>query len=263
MFKKIMLKIFPRKYLLFFYRTFFVFFSLNPIKFISSYKNYILDLFEYRRKNNIGSVPILNLYPQIHDKTSSTPVDTYYFYQDTWCAAKVFQNKPEYHVDIGSSALLVGILSQFTKVCSVDIRPLKVCLDGLECKKGSLLNLPFEDNSIHSLSSLCVLEHVGLGRYGDEIDPKATDKAIIGLQRVTIPGGNLYISVPIDTEDTVYFNAHKAFEYSNFVKRFSDMELIEVKFIQKGRMYDLAGLEKLDLSVLVVGLFHFRKRHAK
>ncbi len=260
MFKKIMLKIFPRKYLLFFYRTFFVFFSLNAFKFISSYKNYIWDFFEYRRKNNIGKVPILNLYPKIYDKVSITPIDTYYFYQDTWAAAKIFQNKPGYHVDVGSTALLIGILSQFTKVCSVDIRPLDIQLIGLECKKGSLTNLPFADKTIKSVSSLCVLEHVGLGRYGDEIDPKATNKAITELQRIIALGGNLYISVPIDKEDTIYFNAHKAFEYNSFVKRFTRMELIEVKFIQKNAMYDLDDFKELDLSVLVVGLFHFRKK---
>lgn len=252
-----------KKYILFFQRVFFRFVSFNIFKFFSCYKDFIRDLFSYKNKEGAGKIQILNLYPQIYDKTSSTPVDPWYFYQDTWAAGKIFQNRPEYHVDIGSTALLVGILSQFTKVCSIDIRPLAVRLPGLECKKGSLVNLPFKDNSVHSLSSLCVLEHVGLGRYGDEIDPRATDKAINELMRVMAPGGNLYLSVPIDRKDTVYFNAHKAFEYHSFVKRFPEMELPEAKFIQKNNIYGLDDLPELDFSTLVVGLFHFRKKYAE
>jgi SAM-dependent methyltransferase len=263
MMRKMILKIVPRKYLVLLYRIFLAFFSFNIFKFIKGYIGYILDLLKYKSKEGTEKIKIINLYPIIYEKTPTTPIDFYYFYQDTWCAYKIFQNKPIYHVDIGSTYLLVGILSQFTKVCSVDIRPLDVKLAGLECKKGSLTNLPFADNTIESLSSLCVLEHVGLGRYGDEIDPKATNKAISELQRIITPGGNLYLSVPIDKGDTIYFNAHKAFEYNSFVKRFTDMDIVEVKFIQKNAMYNLDDLNKLDLAILVVGLFYFRKKVKK
>ena len=263
MLKKSIRRIIPRKYLHFFYRVFFRFIEFNILSFLKGYSSFILDMLKYKNKEGAEKIKIIDLYPQIYEKIPTTPVDFYYFYQDTWAAGKIFQNKPDYHVDVGSTALLVGILSQFTRVCSVDIRPLEVKLEGLECKKGSILNLPFNDNFISSLSSLCVLEHVGLGRYGDEIDPKATNKAISELQRIVIPGGYLYLSVPIDKEDTIYFNAHKAFEYSSFIKRFTDMELVEVKFIQRNEIYNPDELKKLDLSVLVVGLFHFRKKIKK
>ena len=57
--------------------------------------------------------------------------------------------------------------------------------------KGSVLDLTFEDNSIESLSSLCIVEHIGLGRYGDIIDSFGSEKAINELKRVVKLGGTI------------------------------------------------------------------------
>lgn len=88
-------------------------------------------------------------------------------------------------------------------------------------KKGSILELPFEDNSIQTLSSLCVVEHIGLGRYGDPVDSFGSEKAIKELKRVLQVGGIILFSVPVDNENKIYFNAHRAFarEYILLVKR--------------------------------------------
>ena len=40
------------------------------------------------------------------------------------------------------------------------------------------------------------LEHIGLGRYGDKVDPMGDIRAMNELARVTAPGGNLLIAVP-------------------------------------------------------------------
>jgi hypothetical protein len=44
--------------------------------------------------------------------------------------------------------------------------------------------LPFKNNSIECISSLCVLEHIGLGRYGDKLDPFGTEKAIEEIKTI-------------------------------------------------------------------------------
>ena len=150
-----------------------------------------------------------DLYPCLRDKTETSPVEPTYFYQDTWAAEKIFQNKPCTHVDVGSKVATVGIISKFVPTTMVDIRPLPVTLENLTFKKGSITDLPFEDNSIESLSSLCVVEHIGLGRYGDEIDPLGSEKAISELKRVVASKGHLLISVPVDDKNKIYFNAQE------------------------------------------------------
>src|ERR1035437_931822 len=114
-------------------------------------------------------------------------------------------------VDVGSTVLLVGILSQFTRWHSVDIRPMQCELEGLECKDGSVLNLPYKDDEVPCLTTMCVLEHIGLGRYGDPINPTGTNDAASEIRRVVAPGGVVVYSVPVGLEEVLEFNANRRF----------------------------------------------------
>jgi hypothetical protein len=190
-----------------------------------------------------------------------TPVDLNYFYQDTWAAGKILRARPQVHVDLGSTALLVGILAAWTRVISVDVRPLPVALDGLVTCAGTGVSLPFRDRSIRSLSSLCVIEHIGLGRYGDQLDPQGTEKAAAELQRVLAPGGDLYVSVPIERENRVYFNAHRAFSMTSVSKMMSELDLEETMLVQGHRKLSPHEIEALNVhGPMVFGLFHFRRQ---
>ena len=57
--------------------------------------------------------------------------------------------------------------SAFVPIEHYDYRPPDIRLDNLESGFADLLNLPFSDRSIASLSCMHVVEHVGLGRYGE------------------------------------------------------------------------------------------------
>ncbi len=208
------------------------------------------------RKNNKFILNTKDLFPRIYDKTSLTALDPVYFYQDTWCAKKIFESMPEHHYDIGSKADMVGIISQFVPTTMVDIRPLTVKLFNLTFMEGNILSLPFEDNSIHSLSSICVIEHIGLGRYGDPLDQFGSEKAVLELFRVLAPLGNLYISVPIDKENKIYFNAHRAFTREYILDIFKPLELIEEKYIFGNNLIDVCKKE----NGFGTGLYHFRKK---
>lgn len=169
--------------------------------------------------------------PQINDVTATTPVDPTYFYQDAWAFEKIVGQKPEWHVDVGSHHKYVSLLSKVVKTTMVDIRPLPTPLESLEFKAGSILELPFESGSVPSISSLCVVEHIGLGRYGDPLDPQGTEKSIAELKRVIRPGGSLYLSIPIDDENRVYFNAHRAFREDYLLSLFAPFEVVERRYI--------------------------------
>ncbi len=237
---------------------------LNLIKSLKVFLRFTNDLIKYQYTNSNTDKKryefnMVDLFPCYWDKTVNTPVEPTYFYQDTWAAGEIFKYKPSYHVDVGSSATTVGIISNFVPTTMVDIRPLPVNLKNLTFKKGSITKLPFEDCSIESLSSLCVVEHIGLGRYGDEIDPFGSEKAISELKRVLTHGGRLLLSVPVDAENKIYFNAHRAFTKDYILKLFFDFELIEDAYIYGYEMYDSYNSEK----GFGTGLFHLRKRLVK
>ena len=191
-------------------RNVYAIFRLFTFEFRFSYiKNIFWYIRSYHEANKVinANFSDIKLYPCLDDRTALTPIDPVYFFQDTWAARKIFELKPERHYDVGSSVKTIGILSQFVPVTMIDIRPLPLNLSGMDFNMGSILDLPFEDCSIESISSLCVVEHIGLGRYGDPIDSFGSEKAIIELKRVVSVGGVILFSVPVDSMNTIYFNA--------------------------------------------------------
>ena len=75
---------------------------------------------------------------------------------------------------------------------------------------------PSFDATTDSLSCLHALEHVGLGRYGDQLDVNGWLKAWSNLVRMVQPGGRLYLSTPIGPQ-RVEFNAHRVFAVRTLV----------------------------------------------
>ena len=209
------------------------FFVFRPIQFLSKYFLFFKQ-YKYLKRLAGSDQKIFSwfFYPCLLDNTKYTPVDSVYFYQDTWAAKKIFEIKPQHHYDIGSSVKTVGIISQFVSTTMIDIRPINLDLDGLSFQKGSILELPFPDNSIESLSSLCVIEHIGLGRYGDPLDFWGSEKSIIEIKRVLKPGGICLLSVPVDHENIIYFNAHRAFTRDYLFSLFEyDLKIVEEWYI--------------------------------
>lgn len=208
-------------------------FTLRPVAGVSAAWRFLSEFRRYRAlgPNNAFSLTPRDILPHLRDRTDATPLDPVYFYQDTWAARRIFRDKPDHHYDIGSSAMTVGIISQFVPTTMVDIRPVELALPGLSFLKGSILQLPFHDNSVTSISSLCVVEHIGLGRYGDDLDPFGSEKAIREIVRVTKNGGRIYFSVPVDSTNKVYFNAHRAFTREYLLSLFDACTLKEEQYI--------------------------------
>ncbi len=232
------------------------FFTFSPILF---FKQYLWFFNQHRLLKKMGPNKVfqeVEWYPCLFDKITHTPIDPVYFYQDSWAAGKVFEMKPRRHVDIGSSAKTMGILSQFVPVTMVDIRPIGLALESLNFVQASITELPFKDQSIESLSCLCVVEHIGLGRYGDKLDPYGSEKAIMELKRVLARGGYLLISLPVDKKNKIYFNAHRAFSYDYIRELFSGLDLVEEKFQYGPKMYPTYMPEK----GFGTGMFMLRKK---
>ncbi|MCP2789027.1 DUF268 domain-containing protein, partial [Salmonella enterica subsp. enterica serovar Typhimurium] len=89
-----------------------------------------------------------------------------------------------------------------------------------------LTGLGLPDASLPSLSCLHVVEHVGLGRYGDPLDIAGSERALAELQRVLAPEGRLYLSVPVGRERICY-NAHRVFSPRSIVDALSGLALRE------------------------------------
>lgn len=204
-------------------------------------------------------VPLGDTYPCLTDHLSHTPFDPHYFYQAAWLARRLAANSPEKHVDIGSDVRMINVLSAFVPTEFLDYRPLQARLSGLTCGSGNLVALSQPDASIRSLSCLHVVEHVGLGRYGDPLDPEGDHKALGELQRVLAPQGRLYLSLPVGRE-RVCFNAHRVFDPQTIIASMKSVRLLEFSLVDDNGGYHEAVPPDMAAGLEYgCGLFIFEK----
>lgn len=220
---------------------------------------YVVEWLAFCRQAGSWSVKIADSYPCLADRLPTTPFDPHYFYQGNWLARRLADVKPRQHVDIGSSVLTMGVLSAHVPTIFVDYRPLVVRQSGLNCVAADILRLPFADRSVQSLSCLHVIEHIGLGRYGDPLNADGARLAAEELQRLVGQGGTLYLSTPIGRE-RVFFNAHRVFAPATILSWFAQLQLTRFSYVS-----DEGALHENVSPVLVPGLdygcgfFEFRR----
>ena len=229
---------------------------------IGLYKKYLEELKAYQKLPGAEKIDPVDLWPCLFDKTETSPMDKHYFYQAAWASRRIIQTAPTRHFDIGSQLDLIGILSASIPIIFLDIRPLIVSLSNVQSLAGSILNLPFLDNSISSLSCLHVIEHIGLGRYGDPFDPMGTRKAAQELVRVLKPGGSLFLSLPIGRE-RLCFNAHRIHSPQTALDYFADLHLKEFSCEDDGKLLENVDPYHFEKSNYACGLFWFIKNKSK
>lgn len=202
-------------------------------------------------------------YPCLEDKTQITRFDHHYIYHPAWAARILVKTKPEYHIDISSSLYFCSMVSAFIPVKFYDYRSAKINLSNLTSDHADITALPFEDNSIQSLSSMHTVEHIGLGRYGDPIDPNGDLKAIAELERVLSPDGNMLFVVPVGKDAKILFNAHRIYTYNQIITYFKDLKLVEFSLITDNPKLDEfiedADPKLTELCTYGCGCFWFRK----
>jgi hypothetical protein len=166
----------------------------------------------------------------LDEATPETAFDRHYVYHCAWASRVVAETHPEKHVDIASSLYFATQLSAFVPAEFYDYRPAALELSNLATGRADLLALEFPDRSIASLSCMHVVEHVGLGRYGEPLDPQADLLAMSELQRVVAAGGSLLFVVPVGAPRIV-FNAHRIYAYEQVVDAFPELTLREFALI--------------------------------
>jgi hypothetical protein len=238
-----------------------VFDPVRAVRGLMAYPRYFSDWRRYASLQRTDGLKLRHAIPQLHDRKSFTPVDPHYFYMDAWALRRLTRDRPVQHVDIGSSISFVSLLSAVVPTLFVDYRPPRVRLDGLSLIQGNLLQLPFRNRSIDSLSCLHVAEHIGLGRYGDPLEPLGTEKAAAELCRVLSPGGQLYFAVPVG-KPRLCFNAHRVVTAAQVLSCFDELELQEFSAIDdSGIFYEHADCSHFDKNDYACGLFVFRRKH--
>lgn len=238
----------------------------NYIKNKIQYKNFTNEFNQFVRLTSYTRRGINanwdDRYPCLHDKTSNTDFDRHYIYHPAWAARVLKKTKPDLHIDISSILYFSSIISAFIPIRFYDYRPTKIQLDNFKSEHADLLSLPFENNSIKSLSCMHTVEHIGLGRYGDPLDPDGDLKAIYELKRVLALGGNLLFVVPIG-RPKIMFNAHRIYSYEQIINYFEGLDLAEFSLIpdnpNDGGLVQGATKQMANNQTYGCGCFWFKK----
>lgn len=199
-----------------------------------------------KRKN--FSIQPQYMWPILNEKFAYAGSIGNYFWQDLWAAKLVIDSGVKKHFDIGSrlDGFIAHLLAADIDVTMIDVRKFPGEVEGLHTIVDDATTLSqIPDQSIESMSALCSLEHFGLGRYGDPIDPESCFKCFDNIQKKLKKGGKLYITLPIGQE-RVEFNAHRVFYASTVVECFSSLKLEEFSCAAEGRIEYNVDIQKYD-----------------
>lgn len=138
----------------------------------------------------------------------------------------IFERGKLKHFDIGSSVemFIMPLSAAGIKVTLLDIRETNF-LDAFEiknkvfdaCSSNNKNAEILKKENIYSLSCIHAIEHFGLGRYQDDIDPFAQKKFISNAADLLLKGSIFYLGMPIG-DNEVFYNAHRLMSINYYKK---------------------------------------------
>ena len=223
--------------------------------------------FKAARRGEEASIPLALDYPCLLDRHDAAGrASGHYFHQDLLVARRIFEQQPRWHIDVGSRIDgFVAHVACFREIEVIDIRPPSAAIPNVTFRQMDITNPDHcRLGAADSVSCLHALEHFGLGRFGDPIDPLGYQKGLDGLVNLLEPGGVLYLSVPIGRE-RIEFNAHRVFSMRRLLQLLKHLELCRFSYVDDlGALHSVQDAEQLPLDTLDslhfgLGIFELKK----
>lgn len=250
-------------------------FGIDPFRLVralSGLPGFVRDWRKFRGSNFHGSIA---LKPCLHDRfQEGGSTKSEYFWQDLLVAQWIHRAGPDRHVDVGSRFDgFVAHVASFREIEVFDVRPMTSQVPGVVFRRANLMDassLPADMDAGYcdSLSCLHVLEHFGLGRYGDPVDPRGYEAGFANLARLLRPRGTLYLSTPIGRE-RVEFNANWVFDPGTILRLAESNRLIlrNLTVVREGSTFAVVKPNRTNLVELSsahynLGIFTFDKMPA-
>lgn len=247
--------------------------GIDPLRFLRSLRglpHFLSDWVKFRK----GYSGRLSFMPCLHDRyEEGGATQSEYFWQDLLVARWIHAAQPERHVDVGSRVDgFVAHVAAYREIEVFDVRPITSQVPGIVFRQANLMDhesvgLKAQGGGGYcdSISCLHAIEHFGLGRYGDPIDPHGYEQGIANLAQLLKPGGTFYLSTPIGQE-RVEFNANWVFDPRTIIRcaKANGLKLRTLMAVSSAsgpRDISLTeeSLDALAASRYILGIFVFTK----
>jgi SAM-dependent methyltransferase len=88
------------------------------------------------------------------------------------------------------------------------------------------------------ITCISTIEHIGLGRYGDPLDPFGDLKMMNSIRKIMRPGGFVIIVVPChpDYEGHVVFNAHRLYTPYRIATLFEGFQVLDIPGVKESEL---------------------------
>ena len=229
---------------------------------LAAFKHYLTDLNEFSSRTNWKVLK----YPCLFDLNQEAGSCGEYFFQDIYVAKRIIEQNPGRHIDVGSRVDgFIAHLACVRRVEVLDIRPMISTVNEIDFHQADITGISADwFDAADCLSCLHALEHFGLNRYGDGIDPDGWQAGFQNLQRILKKGGVLWLSVPVGKQ-RVEFNAHRVFDPQTIYNFASGLGLTlqEFAYLDKGKITVSSDHENdfrhLASANYNLGIFKFTK----
>lgn len=239
--------------------------EIRPRRTFTALVLFMSYLKEFKKFSSLTDWQVLK-YPCIFDRKEMSGYFGEYFFQDLYVAKRIIELDPKRHIDVGSRVDgFIAHLACVRKVEVLDIRPVTATVDGICFHQIDISKISEDWHGVADcVSCLHTLEHFGLGRYGDKINPDGWKDGLNALHRILKMGGIFWLSVPIGME-RVEFNAHRIFApqtISNFAENIG-LNLVEFAFLDYDKIIISSDINS-DFSRLAnvkysLGIYKFIK----
>ncbi len=94
----------------------------------------------------------------------------------------------------------------------------------------------FQNDFFDIVTAVSTIEHIGLGRYGDPIDPDGDKKAIREIYRILKVGGKAIVTVPFGKRTILVHGGialARVYDFSSLQELFSEFETLKIEYIIK------------------------------
>ena len=116
-------------------------------------------------------------------------------------------------LDVGSvgSVLPIVLASQGYEVWCIDVRYYEGdgLAQNLKCLVGDVRKTSFENGFFDCAIAVSTLEHIGLGRYGEWLEPDGDITAVSEISRILSEHGALLVTLPFGKEEV--FPSHRVY----------------------------------------------------